>query len=225
MRKTLRATLSIPVTVHWSAYVVLVLAFLSGLLTDQAWLAAAKAGLKNVGMVVCLFGIVTAHEFGHCFEAIRRDIYVDQITLWFLGGAAQINIDAPFIEPADEFWISVAGPAVNALFILAAFPITLAVPDGVRAFVMTFVIANAVLLAFNLLPAFPMDGGRILRSVLSTFMDRVNAQIWTSYTAIAFASAFIIFGVINAMVMLVLVGVLVAFINYMQINGDGSPIG
>ncbi|MBV8302289.1 MAG: site-2 protease family protein [Candidatus Dormibacteraeota bacterium] len=163
----------ISIRAHWSVLLVaLLLAW--GLATEilpvagSALPPAALWGLAALGAVV-LIGSLTLHELAHSLVARRRGLTVDGITLWLFGGVSQIHDD--WRTPRTELLVAAAGPAVSlvlgGLFLGAAF---LADRAGVPAIAVLLLqwlaIVNVVLLVFNLLPAFPLDGGRILRSLI-----------------------------------------------------------
>jgi Zn-dependent protease len=115
-----------------------------------------------------LFASILAHEFGHAIVARRHGIEVEEIDLWLLGGVSRMRGEAH--EPADELRYALAGPAVTAV-IAACFGVALlllppSTPAVLRALVEYQVLINGLILVFNLLPAFPLDGGRVLRSLL-----------------------------------------------------------
>jgi Zn-dependent protease len=123
---------------------------------------------------VLLIASLTAHELAHALVAKQRGIEVEGITLWLFGGMAQISSD--WAHPNSEMLVAAAGPAVTlvlALFftalayvfaVLGAPPLAVVVPEWLAT-------VNVVLLVFNLVPAFPLDGGRILRGVLWRFTN------------------------------------------------------
>jgi len=133
--------------------------------------APLTAGVRPwlIGFVaaVTLFGCVALHELGHAAAAMYYDIEVESITLWLLGGLAK-----PAEMPRDwvqEFWIAVAGPAVNVV-IVAGCGLALVVLPGVDLvvfFLLYLAVLNVALAVFNMLPAFPLDGGRVLRALLA----------------------------------------------------------
>lgn len=144
-----------------------------------AWVAF-ESSLDTFGLLAlaALFPILLLHELGHCLVARRFGIEVIDITLWPLGGLARMT-QIPESGRA-EAWISVAGPAVN--FALAALltPIVLVLvaaeaSKGVVSFGWTLVSINLALAVFNMLPAFPTDGGRVLRAFFSRSGDWVSA--------------------------------------------------
>jgi Zn-dependent protease len=119
-------------------------------------------GLGGLAVALLAFASVLLHELGHALVARRLGVPVASIDLHFFGGAARIADSSR--SPRDEIAIAAAGPAVS--FALAGVGYGMAELSGVPAFAL-FGVVNLVLGAFNLLPAFPSDGGRILRAVLA----------------------------------------------------------
>ncbi|MDA0836977.1 MAG: M50 family metallopeptidase [Planctomycetota bacterium] len=143
------------------------------------WLLAfyAFTGLMDGGVagaitqavwIIIVFGIVTLHEFGHGLAALHFGIPVLDITLMPLGGMARMAYMPR--NPWQELVIAIAGPAVN--FVLAGLALLL-IPGRPES--NPFFVINAALLLFNLVPAFPMDGGRVLRAWLASRMDYIEA--------------------------------------------------
>ena len=127
---------------------------------NTPWILGALAA-------VGLFFGVTVHELGHAWTARRYDLEISSITLWIFGGMAHMEEN-----PSDwktEFWIAVAGP-ITSVVVAASFYVALQVVPPVPELVFVFgwlTIMNIVLAVFNMVPAFPMDGGRVLRALLS----------------------------------------------------------
>ena len=127
------------------------------------------------------FGLVTSivlHELGHSLVSIRKGCRVREITLMFIGGAAKME-SIPS-RPLDEFFMAVAGPAVSFVLGMALVPLGMNLPlPPVRTVGINVVEligwANLTLLVFNLVPAFPMDGGRVLRAALTPKLGRLKA--------------------------------------------------
>lgn len=125
----------------------------------QYWIVGAAAA-------ILLFVSVLLHELGHSVVAIRYKIPVRSITLFIFGGVAQIGAEPP--SAAAEFWIAIAGPVVS--FALAIFfgrlqPVLHSVAP-LLALATYLAYINGALAVFNLIPGFPLDGGRVLRAVL-----------------------------------------------------------
>jgi Zn-dependent protease/CBS domain-containing protein len=152
------------------------------------WTAATVATLL-------LFVCVLAHEFGHALVARSQGIPVRSITLFILGGVAQLEREPD--TPGREAWMAIAGPLVSAVIgavtLGAAF--LLPGPEQVVAVLAYLGIANLALLAFNLLPGFPLDGGRVLRALLWRIThDVVRATRWAALVGQFFAWGFIALG-------------------------------
>ncbi|MDQ3719851.1 MAG: site-2 protease family protein [Actinomycetota bacterium] len=127
----------------------------------------AMATACSVGFFVSIL----LHELGHAFRALRAKWQVDRITLYGLGGIAWLRSDDPYVSPRAYFQVIAAGPLVTAVLILL-FGATerageaLGWPGPVVDVAGYLTLANAILLVFNLLPAFPLDGGQLLRAWL-----------------------------------------------------------
>jgi len=148
----------------------------AGYLND-AWPGTVPVGPLTTGLTPWLIGTVAAiglfagvvlHELGHSLVALRYDVPIDSITLWIFGGIASM-------EELPENWrheltIAIAGPVVSMVLGVGCYLAFLGTPDGFPAvrFVLGYLaVLNVVLAVFNMLPAFPMDGGRVLRALLA----------------------------------------------------------
>jgi Zn-dependent protease len=127
-------------------------------------------GLQGVAVTLLAFGSVLLHELGHALMARHLGVRVSDIELHFFGGAARMK-DQPR-SPGDEIAIAAAGPAVS--FALAGLGLGLATLTGAGVFGL-FAWVNLIIGAFNLIPAFPSDGGRILRALLARRRGFVGA--------------------------------------------------
>lgn len=134
----------------------------------------------NAGEYLALFGIVLMHEFGHAFACRQTGGTVGDILLWPLGGVARVS---PPQRPGAMLWSIAAGPLVNVallpvFFLLARFAFHAdwghTQPNAYH-FLYTLQYINIVLLIFNLLPIYPLDGGQILRSILWYFTGRAKS--------------------------------------------------
>ena len=120
-------------------------------------------GMASLVVLPTLFIFVLLHEYGHCWAAQRCGLRVQSVKLWFLGGLATIE-GLGHIPPKQEAFISFAGPMVNLIIaLIAGLWMMIA---GNSLLVAYILLMNQVLAIFNLIPAFPMDGGRLLRSFL-----------------------------------------------------------
>jgi Zn-dependent protease/CBS domain-containing protein len=148
------------------------------------WIAGRSAVAVGSGVlfILVLFACVILHEFGHALMARRFGIPTKDIVLLPIGGVSRF--DHLPEEPRQEFLVAIAGPAVNVVLAVAIFGgmlLTggfssfrrLSITGG--PFMERILVANIVLALFNLIPAFPMDGGRVLRALLATRMDRYRA--------------------------------------------------
>ncbi len=168
----------IDLRVHATFLILLAYAAHRAYLPRQAWLDAAGAVL----FIVLFFGVVVLHELGHCLTARGYGIATFDITLLPIGGVARLERLPD--HPRQEMVIALAGPAVNVVIGLALYAVLRAPHPGqwiggVRLvggdLLVNLFYANALMAAFNLLPAFPMDGGRVLRALLAWKGDYARA--------------------------------------------------
>lgn len=168
----------IGVYVHWTFALLIGWVFY---LHVRAGMPALEAA-AGVGFILALFSCVLLHEFGHAFAARRYGIATRDITLLPIGGVARLESMPE--KPAHEFWVAIAGPAVNVVIALLVF-LGLVVTGHLRplgsdhvvlgSFWERLMLTNLTLVLFNLLPAFPMDGGRVLRAALAARIGRRRA--------------------------------------------------
>ena len=162
----------------------------------------------GLGIALALFGSVLVHELAHSLYALRRGGKVRSITLLMIGGVSEL--DAP---PRGEAAMALAGPATSAalggLFVGLARLTTAAGLPSVSFALFYLGQLNLVLCAFNLLPAFPMDGGRILRGALARRMVPVRATAIAARLGRAFALVFAVLGFLSLNVMLLFISFVV----------------
>lgn len=174
----------IRITVDWSWFIVLFIVilwasnFYGNVLGESS--ASSTPFLLAVLSAVGFFGSIVLHELGHAFAALRNGIGISSIQLWIFGGMARMNRESD--SPATEFKVAVAGPLVTLMLVVvltaigvgaagwegfrkAALVETDAGTSGLLTMVAWLATINLLVLIFNLLPAFPMDGGRIVRAI------------------------------------------------------------
>lgn len=206
----------IPVKIHWSFGILLLFvvytAFTNGF---KLW--------QSIGFIVyflLLFLCVVLHEYGHALTARKFGVETRDILLSPIGGVARLESIPD--KPLQEFYIALAGPLVNIIIAitvgLVLFLITGQVfPDDFTSFrfdepaefVGYIVFMNLALFMFNLIPAFPMDGGRVLRSLLAAKMGKVKATMIAMRIGRILAIGFIVFGIFNSQLILSLIGLFI----------------
>ena len=157
---------------------------LIGFIVLSHWLQGntIEGTLMGVLFILALFLCVLLHEFGHALSARRFGIKTRDITLLPIGGLARLERMPD--KPVQELWVALAGPAVNVVISAALFLWlfateslealdTLGVSEG--SFLERLMVVNLFLVVFNLIPAFPMDGGRVLRALLAMRMEYTKA--------------------------------------------------
>jgi Zn-dependent protease/CBS domain-containing protein len=160
--------MGIPIRVHFSWLIVfgLITWLLSSRYFPQVtpdlpfvsyWISGALAALL-------LFASVAFHELAHSYVAQKYRLTIESITLFIFGGVAQLKGDPP--HPRAEFWIAIAGPLSSFFLSGVFFLLTMSSAGGTRALFAYLTQINLILGVFNLIPGFPMDGGRVLRSAI-----------------------------------------------------------
>lgn len=170
----------IPLHLHWS-FLLFVAAF-------AVW--SGPSGLfATLAATAGLFGSVALHELGHALAARRYGYATDRITLYPFGGVASIQFIPQ--NPTQELVIALAGPMVNAVLFVGLLPLYLL--TGWTPLLWLLVI-NLMLGLFNLVPAFPMDGGRVLRALLATQLGWLRASHLAIRIGSVFAWGFLLVG-------------------------------
>ncbi len=176
--------------------------------------------------VLILFACVIAHEFGHALTARRFGIHTPDVTLLPIGGLARLERMPE--KPGQEVLVALAGPAVNVVIFLVLLAllgpgaIGQAVQDPLTFSNMPAQIAvlNLILAVFNLIPAFPMDGGRVLRAGLSMVMDRVAATRVAATAGQGLAFAMGLYGLVIGNPILLFI----AFFIFMSAGAESSSV-
>jgi Zn-dependent protease len=179
----------IRISVDWSWFLIFFFLILTmsqryGETLGESSTAAEPFGLA-VASAVGFFGSIVLHELGHAFSALRRGIGITSIQLWIFGGVARMDRETD--SPGTEFEVAVAGPLVTLAIVIVSSLIGIAVAgagefghvlrlglefhtaagvSGIVSMLAWLAAINALVLVFNLLPAYPMDGGRIARSIV-----------------------------------------------------------
>jgi Zn-dependent protease len=237
--------LGIPVRVHWSFGLILLYAFWIGFQNSLPLLGIAWL----IGLFLAMFGCVLLHEYGHSLTARRYGIETQDIILTPIGGIARL--EGMPEKPIQEFWVAVAGPAVNVviaivltalawiflsadewdyfswtlqdhlgtfyteLFGFSEKPVSEVEEEGlsqineILLYLPALITVNIGLVMFNMIPAFPMDGGRVLRALLAMKMPRVRATQMASWIGQAIAVLFIMSGIWVGPITKVLIGIFV----------------
>jgi stage IV sporulation protein FB len=159
-----------------------------------------RTALLQTVLLLLFFGCVTLHEIGHAVVALRRGIPISEITLYPYGGVAQLE-RLPSGGWA-ELQIAAAGPAVNLVIagLLAALAGGGILGQGdaiVRQLLTALIWGNLLIAGFNLLPAFPLDGGRVLRGALATRIGWTRATVWAASIGQIAAILLIFFGIFH----------------------------
>ncbi len=190
----------VDINIHWTFALLLI------------WIGIVEVGrgatlvatMLAFAFLITVFGCVVLHELGHALMARRFGVPTSDITLLPIGGVARLQRMPE--NPVQELWVAVAGPAVNVaiaglLFIPLYLTGGMAPLSEIRIFGGAFLVqlfwVNVLLVAFNLIPAFPMDGGRVLRATLATRMDYMRA---TSIAANIGQVIAVLFGVVGLFV-------------------------
>ena len=210
--------LGIDVKVHWTFFLLLAFFAYAGYQGSGTIAGALVATL----VIVALFLCVLLHEFGHSIVAQRLGIEVPDITLLPIGGVARLKTIPE--RPWDEVKIAIAGPLVNVVLAPIFFAVALALGTspldpanilqggGSAGQVFSYLgLINVALVVFNLIPAFPMDGGRVLRGLLATRLGAVRATDIASAVGQVFAVGFFLVGILGGNFFLALIAVFIFF--------------
>lgn len=215
----------IPIRIHWTFGLIFIWVLYEGFqnsldLTVIVWWEL---------FLLALFSCVVLHEFGHALTARRFGVNTQDIILSPIGGIARL--DQLPEKPFQEFMVAIAGPLVNIGIALLLSLYFLLIPEQTKDNVIGFLLEgsesysgylgpadlfipgligmNVIIAAFNMLPAFPMDGGRVLRALLSIKMGRTRATMFASYIGQFLAVLLFAYGIMNLSWVTALIGVFV----------------
>jgi len=181
-------------------------------LTESAPRNAVSAAPRGLALVIIIFGSVVLHELGHALASLHAGIPAKAIILLPIGGVTLLDETRQPLQPGTQSWkqeirIALAGPLVNLAIAFAASSILLAVAPEIKVWDHPYVASgnlprslvwsNLWLAAFNLLPAYPMDGGRVLRAFFARRMDPVQATRRAVSVGQAFAMLFMLVGMLS----------------------------
>lgn len=235
---------NIPVLIHWTFLLIFV--WLGYTAYSQSW--DWESTVWAFSFLIALFTCVVLHEFGHALTARYYGVDTRDIILSPIGGVARL--DRLPEQPTHEFMVAIAGPLVNvAIGIVLSIYALITSPEShgqfsnlfslitnpggnvfavnlsaFEYFLFGLIALNLILALFNMLPAFPMDGGRVLRSLLSIRLGRVKATKIASYIGQGMAVLLIGYGVFNFSLITAFIGIFVfvsAANEYKMVRVDG----
>lgn len=190
----------IPIRIHYS------LVIFASLILSYAYLKSGlHVAIYTTYMLAILFTSVFLHELGHSFAAKKFGMDTRSITLYPFGGIAMVNMAD--MTPKSEMIIAAAGPMTNFLIMLLSIPaILMSIPFSIEIFFL-----NTIMCFFNMIPAFPMDGGRVLRAALSFKIDSYTATLYCIRISGIFSLLFLFFGIMFSFISLIIVGAVLLF--------------
>lgn len=221
----------IPVKIHWSFFLLPAWAVGSSVYNGMNWNSAGWF----LAYIFTLFFCVLLHEFGHILMARKFGVGTQDVILTPIGGMARLHRMPE--KPKNELAVSIAGPLVNVVIVALLSPSLIYFPmsdllaledanlifDGPQYFIRILIIANLVLVGFNLIPAFPLDGGRMLRAGLSFRFGRRRGTRIAAIIGKILAVVFLGIGIYLSAPSFVLIGVFVfvmASIEYKAIANE-----
>jgi len=188
----------IKISVHWTFLILILWIVISNARSGSGIVEI----LWSVGFVLTIFACVILHELGHALAAKRYKINTLDITILPIGGIAQLESMPE--KPKEELVVAIAGPIVNLIISAVLFPfvrLTSSINDvntfqeiNAQNFLPALMVINLWLALFNLIPAFPMDGGRILRALLGFKLDHAKATRIAASIGQVLAMVFVFFG-------------------------------
>jgi Zn-dependent protease len=209
--------LGVPIRLHFTFVLLLICLIVFGLSSNQS---PASYSLFVLAVILS----VLLHEFGHALVSWLYRIRTLEIVMFPIGGVARLERPA---KPWEEFWIALTGPAVNLLIALSIIAALYSEKRGINFFALSrpsdanladrIALANLILAGFNLLPAFPMDGGRMLRDVLSRLKSEYEATRIATWSGRMLAISMGLYGIINLPLLTI-----VAFFIYLGAANEGA---
>ena len=199
----------IPILIHWTFGLFILFILFSAFNTQSS----IHDAFWFVVFVIILFGFVVLHELGHAMAALKYNIKTKDIIISPIGGIARLYSIPK--NPGHELVVALCGPLVNVVLAICLFlfliPFTSQLlPQNIKTmnlinapidYVRFLFIVNVSLVVFNMIPAFPMDGGRVFRALLSYKLSRKKATYIAMIVARILALAFMVFGMYNTLPM------------------------
>lgn len=204
----------IPIKIHISLPIFMVIYAIIVLQSGYSGMGNAfQKVILSLLLMILFFASVAIHELAHSFVAIKKGCFVREITLLWIGGIAYIE-NIP-MRPSDEIVMAVAGPLTSAVLGGLGLLLGISLIRYNLHFPGIIILAvgglNMVLAVFNLLPAFPMDGGRVLRAMLTKRMGRLRATLIASRLGKLLALIMGIVGIVTNNINLILIAVFIYF--------------
>ena len=221
--------LGIPIALDYSWF--LIFALLTWMLATSYYPAEFKNWppmtywLVGAASTILLFGSVLLHELGHSVVALRFKVPVRSITLFLFGGVARLGIEPP--SARAEFFIAIGGPIVSLALaaVFSALQPAAAAVEPLFALVQYLAYINFALMLFNLIPGFPLDGGRVFRALIwAVTKDMRRATLIAANTGRIFGFLFIFFGVWNMLNGNFGGGLWIAFIGWFLDNAASQQV-
>lgn len=210
--------LGVPIRFHFTFLLLVVFLVVTSLGSKQS-------GAISILFILALFASVLMHELGHAIAGARYDVHTLEIVMFPIGGVAHLERTP---KPREELWIALAGPFVNLVIAAGLFAYLyyrnhifslVAVTNPIHASLIEQIIFGNVLLAgFNLLPAYPMDGGRVLRAILCHFKPEEDATRIAAWSGRMLAISMGLYGLLSTNFMIVFI----AFFVYLGAAQEGA---
>lgn len=212
--------IGVPIRLHFTFILLLIFIVTFGA-------QGGESALNNAIYIIALFTSVLLHELGHVAVSKRYGIRTLEIVMYPIGGIARLERSP---KPSEELWIALAGPAVNVLIATALFAYlgyiraeidlkALMVPSSANL-IARIAIGNLILGAFNMIPAFPMDGGRVLRALLARWQPEEKATRMAAAAGRVFAILIGLYGLLSMQFMLIFI----AFFVYLGATQETAAV-
>jgi len=203
------------VHINWTFLLLFVFIFMSALSSDRVTnlLSGIIYMLSGTIFLFVILISVLLHEFGHILTAKYYKFSTPDITLYIFGGLANIGEkeDKNTWSAKEEFFITMGGLMMSAFLYIVARSFYTYLPETLLLSPVLLMAwkFNLILLIFNMIPAFPMDGGRLLRSICKFFTSHLRATYIARYVGIIACIGFVVWGIVNVELMIIIIAFLV----------------